>query len=806
MGTALIRTRTPRTPPPMSFPDGMPRAYAYKSKPIRIGVLQEIMPYVQRFVFPKTLRLQRISLGIDGADDTMTVSWQPDITLLATEHIAHITELLMPGQTLGVAAAARPVVAVIDGTMRPKGAAVLFNGIPLAGSIQWSPDAQSVTFECVSQAQDAIRHGAAHQITGRIMRTHPEIDWTDTVPELIELTTFAAVFNEYGKRNRSAEALPMDFTGGTVEIFQFVENDSIGSEYWSYADALRYVVYHYGYRPIGHSSFYSPINVHAFMSDTDRFVTERDLGGPDPFVRNISRRCDDDVSVQSCNIDEALGILCQRARLHYNIDYDGSANEGSLPNPLNSLRVFGHIATADATTDPNGLQEQPAPLDIPRDAPFQDYDSAREAAEATAAQASMLTIDGRFINKPVFLGGHIEHEVTLLMRPGWYPVYEQTVPGGAILSLDNIPPLSSSVPPAKTAWLRQFRPEYSGTSTHGDAIPTSVYHGEHPDHWPYADVFRLWLFPDTAELFREVDDGTGEGVDVPEYERLGRTQGVWTAARYNPFGNDGRNWWDDPVYGAGINATITGSWTPRRRPLLDTVGRASLSTSQTTPVVRIHFGDGTRLPPAFDDDGWRDFSGNVEIDSDYCAIRFTDANIYNAPPFLLDPTNPHGENAIRRYIDGEFWVSVTACIRSDSRMKCEPVVTPTTSFQRAQVIDLGFERFQERWRTSGNSHLNARPLFTEMNSAYTERIDTPAFLAFANELTKEMQHSRAAGVVSIPWFSTDGKLGDVATGIAGLGLAFNNRPIMTRRGWIDTGTGVRTEWVFTDLRHNPELR
>lgn len=736
-----------------------------------------------------TLAVRSIAYGIDGTDDTMIVGWSPDSARLAggfsgadAEHYPHVIAKLNPGRLMQAY--------VMHGADDEH---LLFEGYPLPKTIQWDGDQQGLEVECLSAGQLRLRRGRAQQILGRLMRPDPRTEWdeNDDPERLTEVTTLAPIFNAGGRPNRKATPVQCaGRDGDTYLLYLFTQDDAPGAEYWNYADALRYLVFFYCHRWAADN----PVDVSEFLTDTngvDFIGASHAATSRDPLLRDLTRRCDDEVSVQSCNLDQAMAIVCDRAGVHYHITISGTEETKGGYVATYRLRVFGHLAELNADPGPDTrLEVPPARHDLPRDPPFTNYTgvSKEQRYRRNAANAVMLTLDEDVVTRPVFLGGHREYEATLLLRPGWLP----------LANLDNV--AEADVDDAIEVWRGQFDPEYDEDDE--KRTPMSIYHTEHPDHAPVADVFRLWIFPDSI------------GIDAAA---LGRNEyWVWQSLRYEPYTPEGEAlWYTDPLYGAGLPQSIVGGWVPRWRPFRNTIGRASFSTTDTTPIVRIHFGNGVPFPPPeVDDPGWRVYAGQVQFDAQRAAIRLTEANLWNGQPFRVDPDDADGENAISQYIRRDFWVSITACVQGDERLRYEPqpAVGPYSSLYRTETFDYGFTRFQYRARRSGNSHLNAFPPADEQDNqvwdddAYESRDDTAALKAFADRQARDLVIPLAAGNVNIPWLSTDYKPGDVITGCYGMRILLDRFPIIKRVAWTVVEGDVQTTLSLTDLRESPEVK
>ena len=87
---------------------------------------------------------------------------------------------------------------------------------------------------------------------------------------------------------------------------------------------------------------------------------------------------------------------------------------------------------------------------------------------------------------------------------------------------------------------------------------------------------------------------------------------------------------------------------------------------------------------------------------------------------------------------------------------------------------------------------------------YENRDDRAAFDHHTEQLAKAMVKDTTAGNLET-FFLDDSILpGDSFKGCDGLGLYFNGYPVVTCKQHLG-GESVRTQYVVTDLRHNPEV-
>lgn len=790
----------PALDPRDAFADGAPSALAGRQSPVRL--------YVERrgrsgtFVPNEVIDWRSIDWPMDGADKTaiLTVGGidpnnpeafpTPPNPMPGIPHFVDVLAQLHPDR--------RILLVQVAGKRDRQ---VLFTGYPQPTTIQWGPDRQSMSITCICEAQDKLRHGPEQQITGRFMRYVPGGEWNAQMPDAMLVGALPAVFNPRGRPNKMGvtgqTALGLEAPDGdTHRLFLFSDDDYPGAGLWSYCDALRYVCFWYVL------SGGNPVDVADFMADTASLsgVGPRP-SSRDPFERRITARCADDVSIQSVDAETAIVTLCERAGLHCDTE-TVTEPSGRVPVGTDKLRVFAVLEHAeDIRAELDRSMRQPRRFDVPRDIPFTDYGgyTTQEIAQANASQGGTLTIDPRVITAPHFLGGYLELEATFLLRPAWIPhpqlddVMRDADPEG------NERRILAAIAYWETQFPLLVRP--------GETL--SVYDSTHPNHYQVAKVFREWIFPDDPMINRE----TYDPIDNPT--GLGRVGGAFQEKRYSVYvepdepGSDGKHGglvYTDVVWGGGLARSVVDTWLPRRRRFRNTIGRQDKSTTNTTPIVRIHFGTGEvneqtgPVPPAPNDPGWVVVTGGPEILDDRAGIRLPHPNILSGPPFV---SGLDARTAIRAYIERDFWVSVTATVRGDARMTYRPTRRGSpVSRVRAQFIDLGVDRYQRRMRGWGLSHLDQ---IVDDEPAFSTRDDQDRFERDCDHMADAMAGARVAGTLSLFYLDGTYAPGDSFGGISGLGIKFQDMPHVERVRHINTGDGYRTDLVLTDARHAPEV-
>lgn len=89
-------------------------------------------------------------------------------------------------------------------------------------------------------------------------------------------------------------------------------------------------------------------------------------------------------------------------------------------------------------------------------------------------------------------------------------------------------------------------------------------------------------------------------------------QSHWRAGKYKTHNvSTGTLWYTHPIYGGGLSAASVADWVPRRRPFRETIGRKNPVTTDTAPIVRIHFG--VKVVKTLNDGLWVSVQGRTYL-------------------------------------------------------------------------------------------------------------------------------------------------------------------------------------------------
>jgi len=783
------RVRTSRT---------VPNDYSYRTAPTVLQVESGFQTNIY-MPLPDVVTWSNISEAMDGNDTTATLTvtgLNPEkLTVpgnIGEEHFKHLLDYLHPDRRVRIGLG-----------FNGAGTEVFFVGYPMVNDIAWNDGSQTITCRCTSETDELLSTHPEAMVQGRFMRFDPLAAWDVAKPDARLVRSLVPTFNAGLKPNRSQKAVPVTIGQGTYDVYLFTEDGADGAAMWKVADALRYLAYFYLVKP----GKFGRIDAVPFFDATK--AIDQVVGIPqtimNPFEQSMVTTLEE-LSVRGSNAKEALWWVCQAVGLH--MSFPISTNAQRTPNlpvePVQDgtteLAIFRTPRDANEATR---LQSRRV-HDLPREAPYTDQTgkTATQVIDSNIAGFdASLSIDAKVINAPIFLGAPNRYEVTLLMRPGWLPFQY----------LDDVALDPAGIKAAMNFWYDQFDPDIEweidglGKTT---GVPTSIYHGKHPDHKSVSDIGRLWIFPDTTRYSEPCDADLGPCPGNSQIDGLWARQQIWTKEFYTPYSTDinGRALvYQDHAIGGGIPFVRAVQWTPRNRPIFDTIGRLA-SASDRAPIVHIAFDAPSDPRMALADATWSRYNGAVEIDETRAAMRFTDDNLLSSPNLKSNPEiDPKDDERtmIRSLVEGTFAVAVTCTIEGDSRLIQTPNLAVSASQRkRSTILDVS-DRFRHDNRRGQNSFLNSQP--TD-EPRYEDRDDTAALQWYALRWRGAMQRSPVAGPVVIPWIDRRYELGDAFSGVSGLGINFNDYPTITNRVITNSPDGQATRLILTDLRQSPEVR
>lgn len=778
----------------------------------------------------------RVTQGIDGFVNKATIRValrDEDLEKAGGVGVRHIGDIIGQGGILHPDLRVR--IFQPDAPDDPP-AAWLFEGYPMLSTASWTESLQSIDVTCISVAHERLRHGDDSRgrprfaTIGRRMLTDPQAKWRSKQYEkqTITIPPLPVHFNAGGRPNRSATSElydgPVRFKAPTTHrLYTFTHDNAPGAEFWSYVDALRYLLWWHIIVPG------IEFDVSSFMADTLPLVGKTPKkAGKNQFEKLILQRVEDE-RVDAMPVEDAIRQLVTRAGLHYALSIKVDENGGPDGDPIHYLRVIAVLADGDIKPAVFHM-DWPTLHDIPREAPFTPLDlggrNVHTAMKANAAQQATLTIDDHIINRPIYLAGVKFYEVTFPLIPGWLPFrlysgegyknyprlkdvpFTNVLDAIARLTLDgwDQEEFKEEVQVIKDYW-DKGDPEKSQPTVDDDGkqIVPWQFDKRHPTFEAVADVGRKWIFPTDDRYVSE------------NFFEYFRNYGLLVG-----FGKDFMNW--DPFAAKGVNrisrsrfggiadaAARRAGWVARPRPF-------------GSPMSR--FPGGAELPAYFE----MKIGGDPYVNTDW--LLFTPGSAYisstEESAITVTMNNPMAVSTRKgEYNIGSNWfiwiarqilyLRVTCLIEGDERMFSTLSSKSHLARDRQSVIDLG-ERFRYRDRGSDlgkgrttNSILAKLIPPGVIDPAFESIDDQKKFDEYAEANATILARQAVSGDPEIPWIAFDiGSepllLGDLFIGVNGVRLTFADPPELVNITYGNSpGAGYRTTLHLSDLRNDPTL-
>ena len=347
------------------------------------------------------------------------------------------------------------------------------------------------------------------------------------------ITALLCTFNPDGVGNMAELPLTVEGADGVSRSIHLFVADDAGGWKWTYATALRYLVWFYLRRcPV--------VGEGNVLAATDALVNGVSEGNA--LHRALSRECQS-LSCEAMSLAEALAILCEAAGVHITADVAHVAGV-----PRTQLRVW---AEEDGTLCTVNLSRAGRFADgTPRENSADRVSQLLSRNNTHRGQASWNA--GKVINQAMVLGEGRQYELTVPLVPGWLPRGQ----------LDNVAVGNRSS--AKALALTPAMVETLGASAEDNAWYRQ-YHRSGSEFAANSDIARLWVLNE-------------DGACSPT---LFNRNGPFDA--YEPFD-----------FSTVLNANVTdrGAWVRRRRPLQSTIS-SSTSGRSLGVWVEVSFDGGT---------------------------------------------------------------------------------------------------------------------------------------------------------------------------------------------------------------------
>lgn len=428
-------------------------------------------------------------------------------------------------------------IIVTSDEVDPADREILFEGYPPLHTSRWDGRISREEEAYVFQAEhvlDRLSREKESMVYGRYMRTGAIEDGLAVDPDAFAdrselITALPCVFNPDGEGNRAPVALAVTHDGQSRSIPIFTWANILSAK-WTYADALRYLVWF-------HLLHEGPV-----LEGNSFEVTESTDG--DDALSQALRREPVSLTCEATSLIEALSLLCESAGIRFTADTSNSDGR-----PVTELRFW---------SPEDGSVKQ---LYLARGGRYEDgtlrYDAtdrsvSRVLSENNTYRGRVTWNDRSVINAPIVIGDIKRYEMTLPLKPGWLPRDW----------LDNVDVGDRQT--AKDKALTPAQVETLGDDTEGSEWYRR-YHRQGSLFKYDSDVSRLWVLNEDGRRHPDFYDRNAPFDD------------------YSPF---------DFSTVADSNVTTAGAWIRRPRRLLPTISTTT-DGRRLGVWVEISFDSGT---------------------------------------------------------------------------------------------------------------------------------------------------------------------------------------------------------------------
>lgn len=697
---------------------------------------------------------------------------------------------------------------------------VLFDGYPTTQTVRWSAKTpQVVTAQCRSRPDEDLQSGPTCQVFGRWMRRQPNVDASELEePDLAHVEATPLHFNAGGRPNRLATpirhhaAMP-GAEAVDIDVYPFASDNDPEAEYWTTAQAICYLLYHYVRRVTSLGIGQCLLDLQPLQSAT------HNPAGLNTFTRRMTAKVGD-LRLDAVSAATALGLVCQAQGLHWaymltgvaaagddDDEGEGEGSGGTAPDPVTTGDDYEYSLRIWPLGDPGDAAElhmgNPKSIDLPRSAPWSDVSAMtpKAIAQANVAHQATLTMDRRAISNPTILSGRKRYEVSLILRPGWIPFIEANqaeyyplVPVGLSPGGGNVLDSVDIDDEENMALVGDWWSADLGRG--GDSTPEdSVFHTSHEEHWRVAAVGRVLVFPMDARRGKRV------GESVSKYNRelppVGFEEGdpayePWLPGSPEDPESSGHNILSEPGDFGGLGASLApaANWVPRMRLPGPCISQMKYAGTQGT-YLRMTFDGGH---------SWHNIETLWTPLQNECGIRLNAPNLFELMrPGARFTGSIDDDSVMGAYIRRQFGIALTCTIEGDERLRENAMAPPFFRRRRAVVLDAG-ERFAYRDRQLGNSAMKDVP---ETDPTFGEVNDSDSLTEYGIEEARIGAHEIISGNPQIPWIESALAVGDELTGVEGIGLRFP-RPAPIVSIAFSNAPG-RTTLMLADTREDADV-
>ncbi|GMU22834.1 MAG: hypothetical protein AMXMBFR13_29180 [Phycisphaerae bacterium] len=595
---------------------------------------------------------------------------------------------------------------------------------------------------------------------------------------IINVQAQPCTFNALGQPNRAAVPISAQIGSEQVILHVFADDNDPTAEAWTWAQALRYLVFWHLFRVQAGASL---DDLSGGLADGNVIELTSDLVTLDSFSRPASPvdreeafkyamlGMPKDFKAEGFSFPEAMILLTDETGTHFTVRTENMAEgeEGALTDlPIDRLYIWARGS---------------GPIkDLYKEATFADrgMDAGELFQKHNVHQLSLEADYSDVIPLPIVLGDVRRYEVTLNLTPGWKPDSNLDIDTG------DAELIKTKVKEAEA------HHHLEGTALDADTW-FRRYHKQGKAFHLYSDVGRRWVLNET-------------GFYKPWL--YARDYGPWGEQAYVPWEPSSAGLWDNYIDDDGNEQQrAILSWARVGRPLSECFSADAEHRSYGI-VVEVTYDNGIN---------WRRFTAACRSLPNEAGIHIEGDDLTD----IVDPTNT----------DMSFWegmlrgtarLRVTGVIPGDERLQPNLKASkyfPATPNPTSRIINVAGRFRSNRRDAAYNRFADEIGGAPNPDAALAETVETADDLAaiqsFGESLLELLTTRQLSATPVIPWLSTDYLVGDCIREIRGAGIRLHTTAQAQQRRYVDV-VGIEyapsaTTLILDDMRLansvNPDL-
>lgn len=725
--------------------------------PLRVAV--ETAAGSDQYVFEPRMRVTQLTLSCDDKISQATIDvFTGEVFETARDAAAAEVKpaVFLDGKSGGATAAAicpdRRIIIYLDQDDESEPRRIVFSGFCDAGSytLKGSGLAGTITASMtVSSVLERLSKQPHAIIAGRYVRTPASYDEWKAAFESEPKGKLTAVgdegdvmlvhrpctFNARGEANRSPAPIMVQVGDEERKVYVFTHDNDPDAEAWTWAQALRYLVYFHGYQLDEEGAFIGLLDGGNVFFQTKDYASSTVDSRPAPPVEEVagfdgttpSRMLEYallalpcDAVFEGMNFVEALAVLAKQTQSHFRLQTDTASGM-----PFENLMFYARGSGPRRTVS----------FSAPTAAEIAQLSDAEILARLNIHDYSLGADYGDVLTDVIVHGDIRRYEITAELVPGWKPD-------------DHIDCVAS----VETE--TQFATAHIGLS--GDDRAADPWYQRYCPNGVqfsyFSNVGRRWVLNETGRYLAAV---------------FGRASGAFTADLYAPWEPSDSAITDSVVAVDGTVSRVyvdSGEWARLSRPLMPCFS-ADANKRSYGVVVEVTFDNGSHWVRC-----------EAKVLNTECGVYFEQDDLVALAFKEFEDTNFWEAG-----INGNLRVRVTGVIEGDNHLDAtlpDPVAAGTAAIAHHQARRFDFsDRLVSNRRDGGNSQFKVGGEAAAPGETFEARDDAVLIQRIAQAVADLHSTRQLPASFSVPWLEFWRYwVGDVVTGVDGLGVEFHGAP------------------------------